>query len=216
MRMLLCCAGCVCTLFRAWQGALAGERATPLWKPITDTPYLQEVGQRIPISKPIRALAVLAGSVYAGFGDGVRRLEPDGRWAATRGGPQEYVERMRTINDKLFVFTKKALHHFDDARWTQIGTGHHVDIVAFAEKLVVTTSRSLFEFREGALHPLPGGEVSPGPIQPLGNYSETLYCLGYDRLFTFDGRDFDHKNVALQGRRSGFIPAWGNAPGFWM
>ncbi len=22
--------------------------------------------------------------------------------------------------------------------------------------------------------------------------------------------------VALQGRRSGFIPAWGNAPGFWM
>ncbi len=167
-------------------------------------------------SKPIRALAVLAGSVYAGFGDGVRCLESDGRWAATRGGPQEYVERMRTINDKLFVFTKKALHHFDDARWTQIGTGHHVDIVAFAEKLVVTTSRSLFEFREGALHPLPGGEVSPGPIQPLGNYSETLYCLGYDRLFTFDGRDFDHKNVALQGRRSGFIPAWGNAPGFWM
>jgi len=176
--------------------------AEPAWTPVADAVFLQEVGRQISAPKPVWAVAVLDGVVYAGSGDGVRRLEGDGdgaHLAEVPGAPSEYVERMRVIGGQLWVMTKEALHRFDGSAWTRAAEGRYVDVAAFAGHLVAASSGGLSQWHEGALRPFPGGESSPGPIQALAVYSETLYCLAFDRLFTFDGREYNHEDVVEFG-----------------
>ncbi len=174
----------------------AGDVASPpLWEPIVDGVYSQEIGETIPAPKPIWALASLGDTLYAGSGDGVRQLDPDSRQLVLTDGPREYVERMRVIDGLLWVITKQGLHRFDGTSWVSIAEGTYVDIARFAGHLVVASPGGLFNVSEDRLIPVVGGETSPGPIQGLAVYSETLYCLAYDRIFTFDGREYNHRDT---------------------
>ncbi len=190
--------GVVCALLGV-RSAEAQSEATPYWKPIQDAVYQQEVGHILPTEKPVWALAVLDGTLYAGFGDGVRKLNSEGQWEALADGPADYVERMRTLGDALWVIGKEALYRFDENGWTRMAEGRFVDVVAFAGQTVVASPSGLYRAEGDRLGVLPGGGSSPGPIQGLSVYSETLYCLAYDRLFTFDGRTFNHQDVVEFG-----------------
>lgn len=189
---VLCCPAVV-------HGGGSGPHQTPLWEPVRDAVYRQEVGHTLPTEKPVWSLAVCQGVLYAGFGDGVRHLDAQGQFVSLPGAPTGYVERMRSIGDELWVLTKSAIHRFDGDTWTQVGTGHYVDVTVFAGQTIVASPRGLFYVQDDQLIPLPGGAESPGPIQGLSVYSETLYCLAYDRLFTFDGKVFNHRDVVEFG-----------------
>ena len=105
---------------------------------------------------------------------------------------------MRVIDGALWTLTKTGLHRFDGARWTRIAEGRYVGIVRHAGELVVASPGALYRVAGDGLAPIPGAEASPGPIQAIASYAETVYCLAYDRLFTFDGRDYSHGDVVVR------------------
>lgn len=171
----------------------------PRWTPVADTVFAQEVGHQVLTDRPMWAVAAVQGRVYGGFGDGVRVLGPSNTFETVAGGPAEYVERMRVLDDMLWVFTKQGLHRFDGTTWSVVSKGRYVDMVAHAGSVYVASSGGLFRVENDRLVTVPGGNPSPGPIQALASYAETLYCLAYDRLFTFDGRAFEHEGVVEFG-----------------
>jgi hypothetical protein len=189
----------LCVLLCATFRAHADAPVAPQWQPIQDTSFLQEIGSTIEAPKPIWAVASYNGSVFTGSGDGVRRLGEDGALVLVPDAPQDYIERMRVVEGRLWVFGKSALYVFDKDSWRVLAKGRYSDVTAFAGKTIVASRDGLFEARGDQLVPLPGGEVSPGPIQALANYSETLYCLAYDRIFTFDGLEFGYRDTVEFG-----------------
>jgi len=164
------------------------------WTPVRDEVYLQEVGHQVFADRPVWAVAVLEDVVYGGFGDGVRVLNGDS-FQAVAGAPAEYVERMAVLDGYLWVMTKQGLHRFDGVTWVRIAQGLYVDLTPFGDRIIVASPSALYTVEGEQLSVIPGAERSPGPIQELAVYAETIYCLAYDRLFTFDGLEFNHTDV---------------------
>ena len=146
----------VLTTVAALLPAVAAEK-TPLWTPIADTVYEQEVGATISTKKPVWALALFQDILYAGFGDGVRALNAEGKFADVAGAPTAYVERLRVVDGRLWVFTQEGLHVFDGTAWAAVSSGKFADITTFAGEIVVATPGSLHRVQGNALVNWPGG-----------------------------------------------------------
>ena len=176
-------------------GAAAGD--VPLWRAAEDTPFLQEKGRQIPTEEPVWAVGVYDGAAYAGMGSGLyavrgnKQLEPV---AAVSGTP---VERLVAAGDALYAITTDALWRLSGGTWNEMAKGDFVDVCTLAGRTVVAGPRALYLRSETGLAPMV--EDAPLEIQGIESYAETLYCLGLDRLFTFDWRDWDHENVVEFG-----------------
>ena len=169
------------------------------WTPISDEPYLQEVGYQAPTDSRIWSVGVLGEAVYAGFGEGVMQLKDRARFEPAPGSPEGPIVRMETAGEALWVFTKKGLFRLTEAGWTAMGEGEFVDVCEYRGDVIVAAPGALYRVEGDMLAPLPNAAPTPGPIQGIDSYAETLYCLGYDRLITFDGKEYVHRKVAEFG-----------------
>jgi hypothetical protein len=166
------------------------------WAPVKDEVYLQEAGYQIKTESRVWAVGVLDGRAYAGFGEGVQRVTEDNRGLEpVEGAPEEQVQRMRSAAGALWVITAKGLHRLAGGQWTRIAEDEFVDVCEHMGGVVVASPRSLFRVEGDNLVPIPGAVETPGPMRAIASYAETIYCLGYDRVFLFDGQQYDHKNV---------------------
>lgn len=163
--------------------------AAPLWTPVRDAVYLQETGRQLPTEQPVFAVAVLDGVIYAGFGDGVRRVNGEAL-EPVPGGPAVFVQRMKALDGALWVMTDKGLHRFSKNAWTMVSGELFSDVCLHQDKVFAVSGSRLFQWDGAALALLTDGEGAVGPIRALASHAETLYCLGYDRLFLFDGKEF--------------------------
>ncbi len=159
------------------------------WTPVRDEVYLQESGRQVPSDRPVFAVGVLGGQVYAGFGNGVMRLNGD-TLEAVEDGPHEYVLRMRTVDDALWVMTKTALHRFSQGVWTQAGEGPFADACGFNGEVIAARENGLHRYRGGKMEPWSVEDPAIGPISALACHADTVYCMGFDRVFLFDGLRF--------------------------
>lgn len=159
------------------------------WTPVKDGVFLQESGRQVLSDRPVFAVGVLGDQVYAGFGDGVMRLAGD-RLEDVAEGPREFVTRMRTVGNALWVMTKSGLHRFSEGAWTAVAEGPFADVCGFGGDVIAAKENRLYRYRDGKLEPWSVEDPTIGPISALACHADTLYCMGFDRVFLFDGLRF--------------------------
>lgn len=169
----------VCT--HAYPAAWGGET-------IPDTVFLQEAGRQLPTESAVRAIGADHQFVFAGFDDGLRRLQ-DNALVRVEEVPAAPVHRLRLVGDALWCLTRDAAYVCREGEWAHVAGGAYVDVCALNERTVLASERMLYAVASDGperLHETP----SPLPITAVASYAGTLYCLAPDRLFLFDGREF--------------------------
>lgn len=175
--------------------AAAPEAApvAPGWVPIRDTVYLQEVGQVYKTDRAVRSVAWVGDALYAGMDEGLFQKSEEGL-AAVPGSPAGPMFRLRSTPLGLLVFGETSLDLLHAGTWQRVADGTFADACLWNGTVVVASRDRLFQLTSDGLTPLTDA-VSPGPIQALTVYAETLYCLGFDRLFLFDGVRFETEHI---------------------
>ena len=77
-----------------------GQIAPPsnrMYHPAEDKAYLQEIGEKIPTTQPVTAVAVFQGTIYAVIGGRLHTLT-DGKLAHDARGP-DAIERLISLGD---------------------------------------------------------------------------------------------------------------------
>lgn len=169
--------------------------ATPVasgWIPLRDSVYLQEVGRVVKTDRAVRALAWTPDGLFAGMDTGLARLE-DTTLHPVVDSPTG-IRRLRATPEGLLVFTPSGLYAFRDGVLRVLAEGAYTDACTWRDFTVVSSRDQLFRLTSEGLVPW-SEQHSPGPIQAMTVYAETLYCLGYDRLFYFDGTQFEADHV---------------------
>jgi hypothetical protein len=105
-------------------------------------------------------------------------------------GPREFVTRMRTVGNALWVMTKGGLHRFSEGAWTVVAEGPFADVCGFGGDVIAAKENRLYRYRDGKLEPWSVEDPTIGPISALACHADTLYCMGFDRVFLFDGLRF--------------------------
>ncbi len=101
----------------SWQAADAKPRATappekPLYKPVADHVFQQEVGRKVPTEKPVTALAAWQGEIYAVLDGTLHRLEGS-KLKAVKSSPAG-LRRLVALNGQLWGTTADALYQFEE------------------------------------------------------------------------------------------------------
>ena len=136
------------------------------WTPVRDEVYLQESGRQVLSDRPVFAVGVLDNQIYAGFGNGVMHLVGD-HLEDVGDGPQEYVLRMRTVGNVLWVMTKSGLHRFSEGTWTRAAEGEFADICEFNGDVIAARDNRLYRWRDGEMEPWSVEDPAIGPIHAL-------------------------------------------------
>ena len=173
-------------------GMAAAETApssSAQWTPIRDAVYWQESGRQVPTDRPVFAVGMLDGVIYAGFGNGLMRLAGDAL-EPLPDAPAEYVLRMKTAGGALWVMTKDALHRFDRDGWTRVAEGQFADVCEYNGDVIAARDNRLYRHVDGKMDPWSAEDPTIGPISALACYADTVFCMGFDRMFLFDGVRF--------------------------
>jgi hypothetical protein len=178
-------------------GALAAAAAPP---PVADVPYLQESGRQWPIAEGASALAATVGEVYVGTAAGLQRLV-DGDLQPVVDAPAGAVRGLFAVGDTLLLVTHETSFLKTVEGWSRLDVHPVVDACAFRGDVVVASTQQLWRIAGAGLEPLAPGATCPGQIQALAVYADTLYGIGYDRLFYHDAEGFhtDEKSVVEFG-----------------
>lgn len=166
--------------------------ANPLWKPLRDSVYLQEVGSRLESDEPVVAAAIQNDTLYVGGKNGVRRLE--GEILTPAGGPTGHVVRLKTLNGILYVFLREELWRYDGRAWVRVSRETFVDGCEHRGDVVLASKDHLYRVEEDSLIPL-SDAASPQPILGVVSYAETLYVRHKVRLGFLAGRTFEYEDV---------------------
>jgi hypothetical protein len=177
------------------------------WRTVSDKAFLQEIGSRIPTTKPVSALAVHGGHVYLVEDGVVKKLNAEALELA-EGAPAG-VLRMKSLDGALWATTEKATYRLASNTWVQV---HDQPVQDFCEHLgtVYAASRDdLFRIESNHfvnIRPPDGYRTSDatvltedfqqvlvdpvqlGPIERIASYSGTLYLLRPGSLALLEGK----------------------------
>lgn len=187
----------------------AGQKDPPLWKPVADTPYLQEFGQKIETEVPVTSLAVYGGGVYAIVDGDVLRLAGAGL-SPVSSAPAK-ASKLWGLGDALWAATDKAVFRFAGGAWEKAFDEPMVDLCLHAGAVHGATRDDIFRFDDGTfvnIKPAEGfrsndttvtmadgsqvlsNPVRIGPITGIDSYSETLYIMQPTRFGLLNGQQF--------------------------
>ena len=114
----------------------------PLWKPIADTVYLQEVSSLINTDHALTAVAVHEGARYVGDAGGVSSVE--GEFLRKAAGPNGLVSRLRSLNGTLYAATSDGLWTLSGGSWAKRTSQPIIDICLHDGRVVVASGGKLF------------------------------------------------------------------------
>ncbi len=178
--------------------ALSVPAQPPEWKPIKDEVYLQEVGYQIRTESPVLSVAAFEGQVYAGFSDGIRRLNGTESLEPLAGSPEGPILRMKCAGNALWVMSGNGLHRYAGGAWTALADGDFVDVCEHLGMVLAATKHAVRRVEGDALAPwLP---ETPGPLLAMASHAETFYGLLSDHLFTYDGQKIEEEQVIELGK----------------
>lgn len=158
----------------------------PSRRPIPDEPYLQETGLQVAHPEPVVALAVHAGTVFAGTARGLFQL--DGSRLVPVPGATQAVRRVSSMGDRLWLMDAGGLHRRDGTQWTTLTDRPVSDVVMFREEMVAAAGTGLWRVIGNRLEPMTTN-TARFPIQRLVPFQETLFIHGTGRLAPYaEGR----------------------------
>ncbi len=187
--------------------ALAAE---PLWQPVADTVYLQEVGEKVPTDAPVTAVAVRGDSLFAVMNGALYALQGGGLVPAE--GAPEGITRLKTIDGNLWTAAEGGVYTWDGTAWNHVSELPAVDLCLHQGEVHMATRERIYRY-DGATftdiepedgwrtkdttHIMEDGtQVLPnpirlGPIRQIASYHETLYILGPRDIALLEGVLFD-------------------------
>lgn len=190
-------------------GEVANPESRRLWKPVADEVYLQEVGEKVATDKPVTAVAVHAGAVYAVVGGTMKSLR-EGNLVDANGAPAG-VKRMRSLGGALWAAAEHGTYHFSDGNWSRVDEKPFTDFCVHLGQVYGATRDAVFRFESGRfvnIRPAGGylssdstvvmedftqvlaNPVRIGPVERIASYSGTLYLLRPGELALLDGKTF--------------------------
>jgi hypothetical protein len=179
--------------------------AHPLWKPIADTVYLQEVSSLINTDHALTAVAVHEGRAYVGDAGGVSTVE--GESLRKVAGPKGTVSRLRSLNGTLYAAASDGLWTLSGSSWAK-RTGQQItDICLHDGRVMVVSGGELFMLGDKGLEEIkaaPGARVrrriEGGPILGVASYGNALYVHDGKHVGLFDSGRAVYENIADFGR----------------
>lgn len=184
---------------------------SPLYSPIVDDVYLQEVGRKIATEKPVTALAAWDNGFFALAEGNLLRIV-DGDLQPVPDAPSG-LQRLFVFDGRLWGSTKEALYEFSDGGRAnrKIFDGAVVDMCLHNGSVHAATRDDVFRLSDDRfvnIRPETGwlttdttmimedgtqvlvNPIRIGPIQRLASYSGTLYLLRPGGLALLDGATF--------------------------
>jgi hypothetical protein len=183
------------------------EQTDPMWKPIKDDVYLQEVAKKIHTKKPVQSIAQLKGDCYAVVEGQVYVLKDSGL-LLINDAPSG-VNKLINLDDALWALAKDGIYQNKKDEWKKIDNQEYVDICIHQEKIFGATREELYRLENSKfISAKPDGgylssdvtmlmedgtqlHVDPvriGPIEHIQSYNGTLYFLRPGKLVLFDGQ----------------------------
>jgi len=190
-------------------GRFTNAEPHQLWKPLADTVYLQEIGERIATDKPVTAVAVYKDSVYVVVGGALQQLH-DGVLKDAPGAPVG-VKRLRSLAGAIWAAADKGTFRFDGDTWARVDERTFTDFSVHLGQVYGATREAVFRFEGGKfvnIRPAGGylstdttvlmedftqllaDPVEVGPLERIASYSGTLYLLRPGHLALLDGKTF--------------------------
>jgi len=167
--------------------------------PISDTVYLQEIGNKINSADPVTSVAAVDDRAYAATHKGLFRV--DGDSLISVDGLTGAITHLEAIDGALYAIAGEALFRLQGDTWKQLGTGAFVDLCKHLGEVCVATKDELFTVTGDALTPIEFSK-SNQPILAVASYSGTLYVLRPGSVALLDPviqKGFDRENVADWG-----------------
>ena len=186
----------------------------PLWTPVADDVYLQEVGSRVESDAALTSLAVLGERVYA-VRDGAIVLLDGAAFSPVTGAPAS-VARIMSLDNAIWAMTTGGLYRSTGASWDLVDSQEFVDLCLHRGVVHGTTKSDVYRFEEGkfiSLKPANGymssdvtvmmadgtqrlpEPVNLGPVHAIASYADTLYFLRRGELILFDGNMVDARTL---------------------
>ncbi len=207
--MSLCtfCVGILCVGVSAQVAPHAP--AAKLWKPVPDSVYLQEMGEKIATGQPIAQVALLGETLFAVIQGELKRLD-SGKFVDVSGAPKE-IALLESLNSALWLSAKSGSYQSSGTAFTRVSDLTMVDFCEHLGAVHAATRNAIYRFENGAftdIRPKTGylsndttvqladgsqvlvDPVEIAPIQRIGSYSDTLYMLRHDSLALLDGAKF--------------------------
>jgi hypothetical protein len=170
----------------------------PLYSPVADHVYLQEVGSKLPTDEPVAALVACGGEVFAVKGGVLHRLH--GKELQALKSASAGLRRLFVFDDVMWGSTADGLYQFDDGAQTakKVLEGDIVDMCMHNGEVHAATKDTVFRLVDGKfvnIMPTEGWlssdstmvmedgsqvlhePVHLGPISRIASYSGTLYLL---------------------------------------
>lgn len=196
----------------------------PLWRPVPDTVYLQEIGHQIRTPAPVSVLAVYNDTAYAVMMGRLHTVGPD-ELTPVSGAP-DGLTVLAPLDGALWASGGGAIHRFDGTAWQKVADLDAVDFCFHQGAVHAATRDRVYRHENGAfvdLEPEGGWRtlnltfimedgtqvlrhpIRLGPIQFIESYGETLHIMrpqglakldeGHFNTYTIDWGQFPSDNV---------------------
>ena len=167
----------------------------PLWEPIVDEVYLQDVGSLIERESPLNTVAVCAGIAFVGDESGVWSL--NGEKLEKQTGPTGAVTRLEVFDDTLWAVAADGLWKYREGVWSKVTGKPVADICLHDATVIIASGTELLALEEGGLTALATG----GSTNVLGvaSYGGTLYVHDGKQVGLLERGRIAYRNIADWG-----------------
>jgi hypothetical protein len=177
------------------------------WQPIQDDVYLQESAHKITADRAITGVGVQGEACYVIIDSRIYAVQ-DEQFVEEKSSPEK-VERLISIDDKLWALSANGLYILDGRKWKKVDDRTYVDMCIHLGALHAATREEIFIMRgdkfvsikpEGGYYnsditmlmedgtQLHADPVRLGPIDRIASYAGTLHVLRPGKLIQFDGK----------------------------
>ena len=182
-----------------WAGVSAAGQlaipANPLWEPMVDDVYLQEVGSLIDTKAPVNAVAVFNAKAYAADAQGVAVVEEDALKRLET--PLRNITHLECFNEALWAASPDGLARFDGVSWSRVTAMPVTGMCVYNGRVVFTSGKALYAMDGDTAVPL--AENSPTPLLGLAPYSGTVYVHDGRRVGLLERGRLVYENITDWG-----------------
>ncbi|MBX7258502.1 MAG: hypothetical protein K1Y02_19220 [Candidatus Hydrogenedentes bacterium] len=167
----------------------------PMWKPVEDEVYLQEVGSLVKSDDALRAVAVFNNTAYVGDTHGVAVVK--GESLERIAGPAGAVSKLKVLAGALWATADDGLWKFDGTAFIRVTEQVPADLCEHNGKIVLATNDNLSTLEGSTISPLTEGGHSK--LLGVASYGGTVYVHDGKRIGLYARGRIEFDNITDWG-----------------